>query len=184
MDTNKLAIPFLSAIWSFSESQGKMTVSHQLLPCILLDSVYKTSSKCTFSHSRQSSKSAWIKVVLYSHDCLDSTAFKKPKHIHTTGCLGISFHLSLNNKKSSLKHFTFSEPLVILLKRVKKQLSEEKFQRFHTATLTCTGQTVLVNQSLATPRHMPELRVTDKAHFHKFWCNSQASSVPVKQHYY
>lgn len=50
MDTDKLAIPFLSAIWSLSESRGKMTdVPHQLLPCILLDSAHKTSSKCTFS---------------------------------------------------------------------------------------------------------------------------------------
>lgn len=29
-------------------------------------------------------------------------------------------------------------------------------------TLSCTRQTVLVNQSLATPRHMPELTVTEK----------------------
>lgn len=27
---------------------------------------------------------------------------------------------------------------------------------------TCTGQTVSVNQSLATPRHIPELKATDK----------------------
>lgn len=56
MDIDKLAIPFLSAIQSFSERRGKMAVSHQLLqnnnsphPCTLLDSAYKTFSKRTFS---------------------------------------------------------------------------------------------------------------------------------------
>lgn len=165
MDTDKLAIPFLSAIQSFSERQGKMVVSHQLLqntnsphPCTLLDSAYKTSSKCTFSPFK-----------IEFQVCMDKGCTLQPwllwfcskaKHIPSYYWMPWKFIPLVfeQQKEQSEAFYQFRT----ILKWVKKQLCEEKFHRFHMVTLTCTGQTVLVNESLAPPRHMPGLTVTDK----------------------